>query len=109
MNMINLTPLFQAIIALLCAVITPRLVRWLNAKLDAADREELQFWTKLAVAAAEQLFKRSEADLKKQYVFDFLNERGFTIDFDEIDKAIEAAVLELHAGLYGKNGGDTDD
>lgn len=109
MDMINLTPLVEAIIAVLCAIITPRLIRWLNARATAEELEHIYDWVKIAVAAAEQIFPRSAADLKKQYVMDFLKERGFSIDFDEIDKAIEAAVLELHAGLYGKNGGDTDD
>ena len=33
---------------------------------------------------------------KKQYVVNFLKAQGFSLDFDELDKMIEAAVLELN-------------
>lgn len=109
MNSINLTPLINTVIAILAAVITPRLIRWLNARASAQELETLYDWVKIAVAAAEQIFPVDKAEEKKRYVFDYLKAHNFTIDFDDIDKAIEAAVLELHTGLYGKNGGGDND
>lgn len=106
MELIDLTPLFNAIIAILAAVITPRLVRWLNAKASAEELEHLYDWVKIAVAAAEQIYPRSAAESKKKYVLAFLEDHSFSVDTEAIDRAIEAAVLELHAGLYGKDGGE---
>lgn len=35
---------------------------------------------------------------KKQYVVEFLNSKGFTLNTKEIENLIEAAVLELKQG-----------
>lgn len=98
--MINLTPLINAVIAILAAVLTPRLVAWLKAKTTAEQRNTMQAWAKIAVAAAEQGYDRDRGKLKKQYVREFLATKGFDVDLEELDAAIEAAVLELHAELY---------
>lgn len=34
---------------------------------------------------------------KKAYVLEYLNKKGFTVDYDTIDNLIENAVLELNA------------
>lgn len=34
---------------------------------------------------------------KKEYVLEYLNKKGFTVDYDTIDNLIENAVLELNA------------
>ena len=58
-------------------------------------------WVKIAVAAAEQIYTAADGDKKKQWVLDYLEQRGIILDEDELDAAIEAAVLELHSQLYG--------
>lgn len=53
-------------------------------------------WVKIAVAAAEQLYKGSDrGEEKKAYVLDWLNKQGITIDTDKLDAMIEAAVHEI--------------
>ena len=55
---------------------------------------------KIAVSAAEQIFKGSgRGEEKKQYVIAWLKERGFTVDEAELDALIEAAVYELNQGI----------
>lgn len=54
----------------------------------------------IAVSAAEQIYTSSgKGTAKKQYVLEFLNSKGFTVDMDSLDKLIESAVYAL------KNGG----
>lgn len=102
---IDLTPLCNALIAVLAAFLTPRIIKWLSAVTSEKQRCELREWAKIAVAAAEQIFPREAAEKKKKYVVDFLTENGFDVEFSEIDAAVESAVLALHAGLYGGGGG----
>ena len=98
--MIDLTPLINAFIAVLAAFLTPRIISWLVARTDAENRARMREWVKIAVAAAEQIYDAADGDKKKAYVVNFLQTHGFDVDFDSLDNAIEAAVLELHRRLY---------
>ena len=53
-------------------------------------------WVEIAVSAAEQLYDATQGNAKKQYVVSFLEERGYRVDEEELNLAIEAAVLRLH-------------
>lgn len=60
------------------------------------QQKEIMGWVKIAVAAAEQLYKGSDrGEEKKAYVLDWLNKQGITIDADKLDAMIEAAVYEI--------------
>ena len=69
-------------------------------------------WVTVAVEAAEQLYVGSGRGAeKKAYVVQFLQEKGFTLDPDSLDKLIEAAVFNLpeYIGLIETEGKpDTD-
>jgi hypothetical protein len=55
-------------------------------------------WVKIAVGAAEMIYTESGmGPQKKAYVIEYLNKKGFTVDFDTLDNIIENAVLELNA------------
>lgn len=97
--MIDLTPLLLATITVLAAILTQKAAKWLKARTDAEDRAELLEWVRLAVAAAEQLYNSNQGEEKKQAVIDFLRDRGFTIEYNQLNTAVEAAVLELHHAL----------
>ena len=67
-------------------------------------------------AAAEQIFAGSgRGEEKKEYVVQWLKDRGITVDAEKIDAMIEAAVYELNQGLIPLEGvaivegGDTND
>ena len=50
----------------------------------------------VAVEAAEMIYVGSgRGQEKKEYVLDFLNNKGFTLNIAEIENLIEAAVLKL--------------
>ena len=94
---IDLTGIVSAVLALLAALITYRLVPYIKSKTNEKEFNEIQMWVKIAVEAAEMIFKETGMGAeKKQYVVDFLEQHGYTIDFDELDNMIEAAVLELN-------------
>ena len=94
--MIDLTPVFNAVIALAAALATAFLIPWIRSKTTAEQRDELLIWVDIAVAAAEQIFTGSgKGDEKKEYVLKFLEERGFKVDFETLNMLIELAVKEL--------------
>ena len=97
--MTDLTPIFNAVIALLAALITAFVIPWLKRKTSAQEREELLRWVEIAVAAAEQIWDSTQGEEKKKAELAFLREKGFTFSESEIDSAIEAAVLKLHHDL----------
>ena len=110
--MIDLTPIMEAIIALVVAVITAFVIPWLKGKIDADKLEHIKLWVTVAVEAAEQLYNGTgRGEEKKAYVVKFLQEKGFTLDPDSLDKLIEAAVFNLpeYIGLIETEGKpDTD-
>lgn len=110
--MIDLTPIMEAIIALVVAVITAFVIPWLKGKIDADKLEQIKLWVTVAVEAAEQLYNGTgRGEEKKAYVVKFLQEKGFTLDPDSLDKLIEVAVFNLpeYIGLIETEGKpDTD-
>lgn len=95
--MIDLTPIIEAVIALLAAVITAYAVPWLKAKLGEKKFNEMKNWVVIAVEAAEQIYDGvGRGEEKKAHVLAFLKSKGYTIDAAEIDNLIESAVLELN-------------
>lgn len=98
--MTDITPIIQAVITLAVALITAFVIPWLKNKIGAQNMDEFMRWVQIAVAAAEQLYDSMDGKKKKAYVVEFLSSKGFKVDTEELDNAIEAAVLELHNALY---------
>lgn len=97
--MTDLTPVVNAVITLAAALITAFVIPWLKRNTSAKDREEFLKWVEIAVAAAEQLFYATQGTEKKKFVVQFLNDKGFTFSEEEVNTAIEGAVLRLHRDL----------
>ncbi len=97
--MTDLTPIINAAVALIAALISAFVIPWIRRKTTAQDRDEFLKWVEIAVAAAEQLFHTTQGKEKKKAVVAFLEAQGFTFTESEIDAAIEAAVLKLHREL----------
>lgn len=90
---IDLTPLFQAILALLASLITARLVPWVKGKTTAQQEAVLRAVCDVLVSAAEQLYKTQQITDRMDYVTRQLAQRGYTIDLAQI----EAAVRRMQA------------
>ena len=95
----ELTEMIKAAIELIAAIASLWLVPWFRAHLNNEKIADMLRWVDIAVSAAEQLYEASQGSVKKQYVVAFLSERGYRVDEEELDLAIEAAVLRLHKEL----------
>lgn len=101
--MIDLTPILQAIIAVVAVLITRYLIPYLKNKLTTDQQAKLTAAIETAVNAAEQIFTDSgQGAAKKAYVVELLKEKGFTVDTEDLDKAIDAAI---EAAVYQLNKG----
>lgn len=97
MNTIDITPVVNAVIALAATVVSVFLIPWTKSKTTAQQRSELVAWAKIGVAAAEQIYVgQGRGDEKKQYVLEFLKSKGFDLNEESVNNAIEAAVKQLN-------------
>lgn len=98
--MIDLTGVIAAVWTLLIAVVIRFVIPSIRSRIRADKLDDVTKWVKIAVEAAEMIYRESGAgEKKKQYVLDFLNGRGCTYDAAEIDCLIEAAVMEMKAAM----------
>lgn len=92
----DLTVIIEALAALIAAVITAFVIPYIKSRTTNAQFEKIKMWVTVAVEAAEQIYTGSGRGAeKKRYVVEFLQEKGFKIDDDSLDKLIEAAVFNL--------------
>ena len=87
---IDLTPLFQAVIALIAALVTFRLIPWIKARTTEKQQNNLRAMVKILVYAAEALYGAGKGTEKLEYVREQLREHGFDADV----ATIEATVYE---------------
>lgn len=93
----NIDIIVKVLIPILGAIITYILVPFFKQKTTKEQRDNIYFWVKIAVGAAEQIYKeKGQGKLKKDYVIDFLTSKGINITIQELDILIEAAVKELN-------------
>ena len=98
--MFDITPIFEAIIALAAAVITSLLIPYIKSRTTAEQQQTINEWVQIAVIAAEQIFKGSGRGAeKKEYVIGFLADKGFKLDEASVNVLIESAVKALNEGL----------
>lgn len=92
----DITPIVEAVAAVLCAVVTCVLVPYIKSKTTTEQQKEINAWVKIAVSAAEQIYTGSgRGEEKKAYVLEWLRSHGVTVDDEKLDAMIEAAVYEL--------------
>lgn len=103
----DITEIVLAILTIISALVASVIIPWLKLKIEEAkqkmtdqQQDDLLKWSKIAVMAAEMIYKESGMGaIKKKYVRDYLAEHGFVLDEQQVDIAIEAAVLELKNAL----------
>lgn len=90
------TLLFEGVLTILFALVTMYVIPWIKTKVSAEELTEIIKWVKIAVQAAEMIYKESGmGEKKKAYVKTFLEDKGIKYDERQIDSMIESAVLEL--------------
>lgn len=90
---IDLTGLCNAVIAVLGALVTYRLIPWIRARTSQSQQEGLTACAKTLVYAAEQLYRTGTIQDRLEYVEKGLAARGYSFD----RAAIEAAVTQLRS------------
>lgn len=94
--MVDLTQVIVAVLTLVVSLITAFLIPYLKTKVSGEQLETIKFWVNIAVEAAEMIYVGTgRGQEKKEYVVQFLNSKGFTLNVAEIENLIEAAVMEL--------------
>lgn len=90
--MIDLTPVFQAIIALLAAFVTYKLIPWIKAKTTEKQQENLHAAARIAVFAAEQIFGSGQGTEKLDYARSALERAGYNVNTQLVSETIEEIV-----------------
>lgn len=90
---IDLTAIFQAVLGVLAALITHKLIPWIQARTTAQQQEMLRAAVSVAVYAAEQLYGAGAGREKLMYVKGQLAKKGYKIDIDEIEAAVKGLTL----------------
>lgn len=98
--MVDITPIVNAVIALIAAIISAFLIPWIKANTTEQQRQTMLELIKIAVAAAEQIYQgEGRGEEKKQYVLNFLSSKGIAVDDEAINAAIESYVQQLNSGI----------
>lgn len=97
--MVDITPVINLLMTVIVGLITVYLIPWIKSRITVQQREEIDACVKILVMAAEQLYKGTgKGQQKKQYVLNFLADKGLTLNMDMINNMVEAAVLEIKRG-----------
>ena len=97
----NITEVIEAFVYVVVVLLSVFVIPVIKNKYSAQELDKVLKWVDIAVAAAEQLYDVTDGPIKKKYVLNYLSTKGFVVDEDELDLAIEASVNRLHAELYG--------
>lgn len=107
----DFTAIFQAILALLGAIITYWLVPYVKSKATAQQQANVAILVRTAVQAAEQLYGAGMGKAKLDYAQQWLNERGVKYSRAEIEAAVRDLSNDIISVLgagdeASKSGGD---
>lgn len=91
----DFTGLFEIVLSILATIASCFIIPLIKEKLDAEKLERLVKWVKIAVEAAEQLYGSGAGQQKKEYVVNFLLEKGIVFDAEKVSNIIESAVYQL--------------
>lgn len=98
--MTDITPIIEAVFALLAAIITAVVIPYIKNRTTAQQQAEINAWVRIAVTAAEQVYKGTgRGEEKKAFVLEWLKSHGVTVDTEKLDALIESAVYDMNNGL----------
>ena len=86
--MIDLTPIIQAIIALLAAIVTYKVIPWLKARTTNEQQSMIRAAISTAIFAAEQIYGAGAGAEKMDFAIEYLRKKGFDVDRVEIEAAV---------------------
>lgn len=98
---IDLTPIIQAIIALLAALVTYKLIPWIKAKTTKEQQQVIEATVKTLVFAAEQIYGMGgKGEEKLAYVTAELEKHGYSVDRAQIEAVIKENYEALHCVVH---------
>ena len=93
---LDITQIVIAVIGLMISAVSVYLIPYIRSKTTEEQRSKIRMWARIAVEAAEMIFREAGSGaLKYQYVLDFLEAKGFQLNEQELKIFIESAVLEM--------------
>lgn len=108
-NLVDITPIIMAVIALCTVVLTSFVIPKLKAKHPQEEIDkalnQLEVYKNVAMLACrmvEQLYPgmaQTKFNEARNFMIDYLTKAGIKIDEDQITAAIESAVLEINKTL----------
>ena len=85
------------LMTIISGIFTYVLIPYLKQKTTMQQRENAEFWIRIAVQAAEQVFSLPESGKeKKEFVVNYLKNMGIALSKSEIDSIIESIVYEIN-------------
>lgn len=93
-GIIDLTALCNAGIALLCALVTYRLVPWIRARASREQQEALALAARTAVYAAEQLYRTGTIRDRLEYAEKWLESHGYAVDRAQIEAQVKQMRID---------------
>ena len=101
MNTYDLTPIIQIVIVLIGTIITSFLIPWIKSKTTQEQWWTVQNIAKVAVYAAEVLYKGSGRGQEKleyvmTYIKKFCSEKGIYFNDDAIRQTVENMVKKMN-------------
>lgn len=96
--MIDLTPIIQAVVTLIAALITIYLIPWLKSKTSADQQAQMRMWVEVAVYAAEKLYGAGHGDEKLAYAEQVLAQHNIKLDTQTLKALIDAEIKKMEQG-----------
>lgn len=87
--MIDLTPILEALLGLLAAIITAKVIPWIKAKTTNEQQIKIEAAVRTAVFAAEQIYGAGHGKEKLDYATKYLHNHGYKVDLDQIEAAVQ--------------------
>ena len=98
-ELIDLTPLFEAAIVILCALCARYLIPWLKERYTAEQLKSVRGIAEIVVYAADKLFSSGEGAKKLSYAIETMQKDfGVTISTKQLRAVIEAEVKRMEQG-----------
>lgn len=93
--MIDFTPLCEAIITLLAAIITMYVVPWLKERYSEEQLNKARTVVDIAVYAAEKAFGAGYGEEKFEYAEEILADYGIKLDTNKLHAMIDASIKKM--------------
>ena len=93
--MVDLTGIFEALIALVSSVVTAFLIPWLKTKLTNEQLNKAHSIIQIGVFAAEKLYGAGNGDKKLAYVEELLKAKKIKLDTKTLKAMVDAEVKKM--------------